>query len=656
MAMADREPSPRSSSGMARDSIGEKDCLLLAVRGVSRLYILASLRVEIMNEVSRFQVRLGGHFRTATLGSRLAMRYLLIVLLVRTRLGVEMRFFRFSVVLAVLCMVQSHLSAEDWPRFRGPLGNATASSASIPSNWSPAANLAWKTALPGPGASSPIIVDGKVFVTCYSGYGLSQENPGDIENLLRHVVCVELATGKKLWQKDVPVSLPEDPYSGIGVTAHGYASHTPVSDGKRVFAFFGKSGVHAFDLDGNKLWQAEAGKESDPTKWGSSSSPVVHENILIVTASAESQSIIGFDTETGNEVWRQEAKGLDGMWGTPSLVDAGDHSELVMCVAGEMWGMNPQTGELLWYADAAGQQAYTSILQDGGRVFAFTGRGGGSIAVETGGSGNVSESKTIWTGRETSSFASPVRHQSKLYVIARNIATVVDAETGKKVEQFRLNGAMETGGRFGSLDYPSPIVAGDRMFYMNGSGQMFVFELGENTKQIALNRFTEEKEVFWGSPAVSDSKLVVRSQKYLYCVADKGQTVEKDTQLLAKAESTESADSGAAAGGGGRRGPGGGRGAGGGGGGRFDPMSMFNGMDKDEDGQVTKAELEGNRMADRLITLDKDGDESISKDEFSSGIGSLFSRGGGNGGGRGPGGYRGEDSRPERPQRPSGAK
>ena len=89
---------------------------------------------------------------------------------------------------------------------------------------------------------------------------LTQKNPGEIENLIRHLVCVDLQTGKVLWQKDVKAALPEDPYSGIGVTAHGYASHTPVSDGQNICAFFGKGGVHALDLDGKELWQAEVGK------------------------------------------------------------------------------------------------------------------------------------------------------------------------------------------------------------------------------------------------------------------------------------------------------------------------------------------------------------------------------------------------------------
>lgn len=550
-----------------------------------------------------------------------------------------------SCLLVLLSFSYLSIQAEDWSRFRGPQGSGVASdAAAIPSAWSPNANLAWKTPMPGPGASSPIVVGDKAFVTCYSGYGLTQEDPGEIENLVRHLVCIDVNTGEKLWQKDVKVSLPEDPYTGIGVTAHGYASHTPVSDGENVYAFFGKSGVHAFTMDGKELWNADVGKESDPTKWGSSSSPIVYGDTVIVTASAESQSIIGLDKTTGKELWRQEAEGLDGMWGTPTLVKVDDNrTDLVMCVAKEMWGLDPSNGKMRWFANATGaEQAYSSVILDGKRIYAFTGRGGGSIAIDAGGSGDISESNTVWTGTETASFASPVRHKSTLYLVTRGIVTAVDATTGKKVTQARLSGAQETGGRFGSLDYPSPIVVGDRMFYLNGSGQMFVFELGDELKQVAVNKVTTDKEIFWGSPAVTDGKLILRSSAFLYCVADKGETVAPDEAVVAAVEEPPAEAT---------------RG-GGGGGGRFDPMSMFKDLDKDSDGQVTEKELEGNRMADRLKTLDKDSDKAISEEEFRTGISGLFSRGGGGGGGGnrggGGGGYGGQakDTRPDRPQRP----
>ncbi|MEL7266430.1 MAG: PQQ-binding-like beta-propeller repeat protein, partial [Planctomycetota bacterium] len=392
-------------------------------------------------------------------------------------LSIPRRIGRQICVAAVGCASVLFFTAvgqcEDWNRFRGPGGSGVAiDSDALPSQWSPDANVAWKIEMPGPGASSPIIVGDRVFVTCYSGYGLNQEDPGDINNLVRHLVCVDLTSGERLWQRDIPATLPEDPYTGIGVTAHGYASHTPVSDGTNVYAFFGKGGVFAFDMEGKQLWSASAGKESDPPKWGSSSSPIVYGDTVVITAAAESQSVIAFDKTSGKEMWRQEAKGLDNMWGTPALVPVDDgRTDLVMMVGGEIWGLNPKNGKMRWYVDGLQtEQAYSSVIRDGSRVFAFGGRGGGSIAVDAGGSGDVSKSKVVWNGSQNASFASPVRHKNKLYSVSRGVVSIVDAQSGERIKQLRLRGTKQTGGRFGSLDYASPIVVGDRMFYINGSG------------------------------------------------------------------------------------------------------------------------------------------------------------------------------------------
>ena len=371
-----------------------------------------------------------------------------------------------------------------------------------------------------------------------------------------------------------------------------------------MFAFFGKSGVHAFDLDGKPLWDVNLGQESDPWKWGSSSSPIVFEDLVIVTASAESQAVVGLDAATGKEVWRAEAKGLDGMWGTPTLVPVGDgRTDLVMSVPKEIWGLDPSTGKLRWYAEATGaDQAQSSPVVVDGVVIAFTGRGGGSVAVKAGGEGETTDSSVLWSGRETSRFGSPIAYGDRVYLVANGVVTVVDRESGERLDQVRLEGAVRGGGGFGSLDYASPVIAGNHLYYLNGSGQMFVFQLGEELKQIAVNRVSTGEETFGGTPAISDGRMVLRSSAALYCLADKGETVDPADNVIAATESDRPA--------GGRGGFGGGRPAGGGGRGGFG----------------------GGRPA---------------------GGGGRGGFGGGRGGGGGEGrGGRPEDNRPERPQRP----
>ena len=154
-------------------------------------------------------------------------------------------------------------SSADWTRFRGPNGSGIpADKKAVPTTWNDKETVKWKTALPGPGSSSPIVVGNKIFVTCWSGYGTDDSRDAKIEDLKRHLLCIDRKTGKILWNKSVKAKLPEERYSGM-FTQHGYATHTPVSDGKNVYAYFGKSGLHAFDLEGKKLWEADAGDYLD---------------------------------------------------------------------------------------------------------------------------------------------------------------------------------------------------------------------------------------------------------------------------------------------------------------------------------------------------------------------------------------------------------
>jgi outer membrane protein assembly factor BamB len=450
----------------------------------------------------------------------------------------------------ILCMVfillpLTCLSADDWLRFRGPNGTGISKeSTPLPTHWNPDQNVQWRTELPGAGVSSPIVVGNRVFVTCYSDYGVNREEPGNIEDLKRHLVCLNATDGKILWSKVVEAAQPEDPYTGIGVTAHGYASHTPVSDGKHVYVFYGKSGALAYTLEGEQLWQTELGKESDPRRWGSSSSPILFDDLLIVTASAESQAIVGLNKKTGEEVWRQEAEMLDNLWGTPSLVQVEDSTELVVGVPNEIWGLNPRNGKLRWYAKAIETDQFnSSVVVDGQNLYAIEGRNGGSIAIQAGGQGDVSESHVLWTGRDAARFGTPIVSGDRIYYVANGIANCIDAKTGERIYRERLEGdpvaegppqeAGQRGGRGGrggfgggrgrggfGGDYASPVVANGNLYYVTRNGETYVIKLGDTFEQVAFNRTAAEAETFGGTPAISQGKIFLRSDKALYCIAE----------------------------------------------------------------------------------------------------------------------------------------
>jgi len=412
----------------------------------------------------------------------------------------------------------------DWPRFRGVDGSGV-SADEVPTEWGPDKNIRWKTKLPGAGCSSPIIVGGKVFVTCYSGYGESRSKIGKKEDLKRHIVCIEQDSGTELWKKTVPTAPKEDDFSGAGVPAHGYASHTPVSDGQSLFVFFGKSGVIAYDLDGQELWKKDVGSGSDSRRWGSAASPIVYEDLLIVPALAESRAVIALDKKTGEQKWSFKSGSLDKTWATPIIVPAEEgRSDIVIGVPNELWAINPESGKLRWAASGVGGDGFfTSAIADGEMIYASVGgrSGGGSIAVKSGGRKDVTKSHVSWNGKTMASFATPVFHDGLLFMIGRsNRLAVVDAADGKELSEVRFESTKESKPAGGSAgrSYSSPIVAGGKLYYTTGNGETFVMTADEDCQQIAANKLTDDAETFSGTPAISNGQIFIRSNRHLYCI------------------------------------------------------------------------------------------------------------------------------------------
>jgi outer membrane protein assembly factor BamB len=394
-------------------------------------------------------------------------------------------------------------------------------------------NLKWKYELPGPGSSSPIVVGQRVFVTCWTGYGADRDDVGDEKDLRRHLVCLDRHTGRVLWDQSVEPVLPEDPYSGQ-FTQHGYASHTPTSDGQCVYVFFGKTGVLAFDMDAKQLWQTSVGTGSGSRGWGTASSPILYKGLVIVTASAESKAVVALDKATGKEVWRYGDEGISSTWGTPVLVDCAEgRTDLVLAVPYKIIGLDPDNGKLRWQCDGLSSDSICSsvITHDGVVYAAETGpRGGGTMAVRAGGEGDATKTHVLWRGRDRSRIATPVYDDGRLYWVSGRTASCIDAGTGKLIYQEKLGGGSATaettpgrapgrrGGRSGQ-DYSSPVLAGGKIYYVTRSGEAFVYAAGPEFKLLAENRFGSDGGDFSSTPAVSDGELFVRSSKYVYCIA-----------------------------------------------------------------------------------------------------------------------------------------
>ena len=404
-------------------------------------------------------------------------------------------------------MAVGSVHAEDWRQFRGPGGQGITDEKGLPTEWSAEKNIAWKIKLPGAGASCPVTLGRRLFVTTYSGYGLDTKEPGKMDDLRRHLLCLDRATGKTIWAKELDPVLPEHKYQGEGAY-QGYAPSTPITDGKKLFVFFGKSGVFCFDLDGNQLWHTFVGKGING--WGSGASPMLYKDLLIINASVESGSMIALDKETGKEKWK--APKIGSSWGTPVVVTTPDkRQELVLSVQGRVAGFDPETGKELWSAKGHGGYVCPSVVVHDGIVYAVGG-GGTSLAIKSGGRGDVTETHVLWRTNKGSNASSPIYHDGYLYWVSEGGGVIhfQEAATGKATTQ-RL---MPDAGRI----WASPILADGKLYFVSQFKGTYVIAAKPKFELIAHNVFADDKSRSNASIAVSDGQLFLRNDEYLYCI------------------------------------------------------------------------------------------------------------------------------------------
>jgi len=411
---------------------------------------------------------------------------------------------RCNVVIAVLAVVS--FTGADWFRFRGPGGVGVSDSPDVPVRWSAEENVVWKTALPGFGASSPITLGDRIYLTCYTGYALSQDAPGDQQDLEHVVVCLNLEDGSILWQQSTKAELPEQDYRGF-IALHGYASGTPVTDGRGIYVFFGRSGVFGYTRAGRLVWRTSVGSKTHV--WGSGTSPIIYKNLVIVNASVESESLVALDKITGKEVWR--AEGIRQSWSTPVIVELADGSqELAVSMHSKALGFDPATGKKLWECASVPDYVCPSVIANEGIVYVTGGRRPLTIAIRAGGRGDVTDTHLLWELKKSPKVPTPLYHDGLLYWISnRGIAICVDAKTGEVVYEERLSGT----GRV----YASPVMAGDKLYAVTRENGTIVLAAGRSFEKLAQNDLGD-KSIFNATPVVTGGRLLVRSDRFLYCI------------------------------------------------------------------------------------------------------------------------------------------
>jgi outer membrane protein assembly factor BamB len=400
--------------------------------------------------------------------------------------------------------------AADWPNFRGPHSSGISTEKDLPAKWSDKENLVWKIDVPGPGSSSPVVWGDRVFVTCYTGYGIPGKDPGDQEELHRHLLCVDRKVGKVLWDKDVKAKLPEPKYASF-MANHGYASSTPATDGERVYVFYGKTGVFAYNFAGKELWQADVGEKD--FYWGTGSSPMLYKEFVILNACVESGALVALNKKTGKEEWR--TNDLKGCWGSPALVDVpGGKPELVLSFPNTMRGFNPDTGKELWNCNGI-KESYLcpTVVSKDGIAYTIGARAKNALAVKAGGTDDVSKTNVLWTKNVGSNVVSPTIFEDHLYwADDGGMVYCLKAKDGEQVYAEKLDKA-------GGI-YASVTIADGKMYVVTKKSGTYVLAAGPKFEELAHNTLSDDS-IFNASPAVSQGQLFLRSDKALYCIGKK---------------------------------------------------------------------------------------------------------------------------------------
>lgn len=422
--------------------------------------------------------------------------------------GDHMRFAKFCFLISVSAAF-SLASAEDWPRFRGADGNAAAPQATVPTSWTSSRNVLWAAEIPGHGASSPITFQDRAYVTSYSGYGLNADDDGDLSGLRLHVLCFDLSSGRLIWDREIAGSSSEQEATRR-VIDHGYASGTPVCDDHGVYAYFGVSGLVAFDHDGNQLWHTMTGDRT--AGFGSAASPIVYQNLVIMNASIESNTVFAFDRKTGQEAWR--INDVAKSWTTPIVAQNGNgQDELIVSYKEQLRGFDPLSGKPLWSSKGIQDYVVPCVVVNEGIAYVLGGRKNQSMAVRLGGRGDVSETHKIWESNIGANVTSPLYHEGRLYWSSdRGIANCLDAATGEVIYRER----MDTKERV----YGSAVLAGRYLYMPTRENGVLVVAVGEEYRQVARNVLEDDDSLLNATPCVAGDTLLLRTNQKLYCIGE----------------------------------------------------------------------------------------------------------------------------------------
>jgi len=449
------------------------------------------------------------------------------------------RLLLVTLSLPLVAGANSDQYNRNWPQWRGPAGNGLVLHGNPPLEWSETKNVKWKVPIPGGGHATPIIWEDKIVVLTAvpsepgstvpsaeparpaappqgggpgGGRGPGGRGGGGgapTTDYAFTVICFDRATGEKLWER---VARKEQPHQGIQ-PSNSFSSGSPATDGERIYASFGSSGLYCYDFAGNLIWQKDLGKVN--VTFGEGSSPALVDDLLLVVQDNNADSFIyALDKKTGRELWKQPRDEGSG-WTTPFVLDRGDRTEVIVSGSNAVRSYDPNTGNVWWQCGGLGSNPVPMAVADDEAVYTMSGhRNPAGLAIALGRSGDLTGTDAVrWRiERGTSYVPSPLLYDGLLYFCQRTsgILTCLDAKTGTvHFDQHRLEGLPNV--------YASPIGVNDRIYLAGQNGAALVLEKSKEVKILASNKLDDG---FDASPAVVGNELFLRGRANLYCIAE----------------------------------------------------------------------------------------------------------------------------------------
>ncbi|HEY1170896.1 MAG TPA: PQQ-binding-like beta-propeller repeat protein [Verrucomicrobiae bacterium] len=464
---------------------------------------------------------------------------------------------RSLLALGLTCGISSLFAAtpaeieQNWHQWRGPKADGVAPKATPPTEWSETKNVKWKVKTPGFGTSTPIIWGNKIFlltaiktenkavsyaipsaaptaqVAQPKGPGPGGPPPGGpgqkgkrgggfgggekpTEKYQFVVLCLDRSNGKTIWQKTVREEVPHEGHH----KDHGYASASPITDGKHLYASFGSRGLYCLDLDGNVKWEVDLGDMRTRNGFGEGSSPAVYGDVLIQTWDQEANSfVVALDKNTGKELWRKSREEVTS-WATPLIIEVNGKPQAIISATTKVRAYDLKTGEIVWESGGQTTNVIPSPVTGNGLIYIMSGfRGAALHAIKIGKTGDLTGTDAIaWSfDRGTPYVPSPLLYGDKLYFHKGNDAflSCFDAIKGAQhyVEQ-RLTGPVGV--------YASPLGAADKVYVIGRNGTSLVLKNSGTLEVLATNKLDEPIDA---SPAAAGKELFLRGHQSLYCIA-----------------------------------------------------------------------------------------------------------------------------------------